>query len=131
MNYNCSTMPNNETLDQVRERIRRAEAREAEALQDHPGIREVRAAGNELREEKRREEAQREQERARARSDRQEREEAAMRSELRQSYLLEGGTEEGFEEAWAGLREEELARRTLARAERTRARVRADYDQAW
>jgi hypothetical protein len=122
---------NKESLDEIRARIARAEAQESERLQNHPAKQELQGWRRRRDEEARREEEMREQERQRARSDRQEAQEAAMKSELRRSYLHEGGTEEGFEAAWPGLREQELARRTLERTEQARRQTEANYRETF
>ena len=88
-------MPTNEEVEQARERLRREEQEEAERLKNHPAAQQLGEWRRQRDEEARREEEQREQERERARQERQEAQEAAMKAELRQSYLLEGAPRKG------------------------------------
>lgn len=124
-------MPTDKALDKVRERLRREEQEEAERLQNHPSRQELQGWRLRRDEEARREQEMREQERERARSEGREAQEAEMKKELRRSYLHEGGTEEGFEEAWPGLRDQELARRTVKRTEKARRQTEANYRETF
>lgn len=123
-------MPTDKALDQVRERLRREEAQESEALVNHPGIQEVKAAGDRRREEARREEAQREAAREQARREGRDAEMEQLKAELKNAYLGAGGDPEGYEAAWPALRDREIERRTWA-ADRARQASNSYYESAF
>jgi hypothetical protein len=121
----------NESLDQVRERIRRAQEQEAEALENHPAKQELQEWRRQRDEEKRREEEQREQERERARSEGRAAEIESLKTELRNNFLGSGGSSEEFERVWPDLKAQELSRRTLEGAERVRRQTSAYYRETF
>jgi hypothetical protein len=114
-----------ETVEEIKTRLNREDEEKEKAFQKR--LKEIDAGNAKWRAEKEKEQRAKELATEKLISERQEKREQEMKDSARNSYLVAGGSEEDFEEAWPEIKAEMLKRRTIEAEAQTRARLQRHY----